>query len=390
MMTGLAHPSPGQVIAASDLNNLVHQMADRVRHLGEDITSDLGQTPAGRHMIQDTQELAQAVDEFHESLHNVPDPLQRRQAYTGIETTWQHLRGQFAQGSSPAVIRAADRVEQLDAQIRQALGLNGPPIGFYDGRQAPNGINDTRRLAHALVDRAEALAAVIQADMGRDPNGAALAQDAGELARLADRFHDTIDANQPVTVAAQAFGPVDVIADRLERYITTNQVPPRVQNAWQGFASVEILIHQNLGLGSPQPQVQVSLAPPQGVSVSPIVGLSNQLAEQITDFVQVFSQTAVNVPEGGAILADAQRLQAEAANFQQDVVREIPANQLAYEFREVDAAWQRLARRVNRIARGRTGPNIQQVQKLGATCEQIHRVLGMPGYAPVLNGPLFR
>jgi hypothetical protein len=386
---GLARANHGQVVTPPDLNNLVHQMGDRVRHLGEDIASDLGQTPAGRHLIQDTQELAQAVDEFHESLHNTPDLLQRRQAYAGIETTWQHLRGQLAQASSPAVIRAANRVEQLDAQIRQALGVNVPPVGFYGGRQAPTGIADTQRLAHALTDRAESLAATIQADMGRDPNGAALARDARELARLADAFHDAIDSNQPVAVAAQAFGPVDAIADRIERFVTTNPVPPRVQNAWQAFASVESLIHQNLGLGSPQPQLQVALAPPPGASASPIVGLSNQLVQQISDFVQVFGPTAGNVPEGGAILADAQRLLAAAADFQQDAARGLPPNQLAYEFRDVDATWQRLARRVNRIARGRQGPNIQQVQRMGATIEQLHRVLGMPGYPPVLGGPGF-
>ena len=98
---------------------------------------------------------------------------------------------------------------------------------------------------------------------------------------------------------------------------------------------------------------------------------------------------ARNVPEGGFILADAQSLQAAAADFRKDAARGLAPNQLAYEFRDVDAIWQRLARRVNRIARGRIGPNIQQVQRIGGTCEQVHRVLGMPGYAPVLNGPAF-
>ncbi|MCA1685518.1 MAG: hypothetical protein LC745_05940 [Planctomycetia bacterium] len=117
---GLTRSGHGQAVAPADLNNLTHQMAERVRHLGEDITSDLGPTPAGKHLAQDTQELAQAVDEFHESLHDNRDPARSRQAYAGIETTWQHLRGQFARASSPAVVRAAERVEQLDAQIRQA------------------------------------------------------------------------------------------------------------------------------------------------------------------------------------------------------------------------------------------------------------------------------
>ncbi|GAC1472072.1 MAG: hypothetical protein NVSMB9_18910 [Isosphaeraceae bacterium] len=349
----------------------------------------MGQAPAAKHLIQDTQELAQAVDEFHDSLHQRRDPVQTRQAYAGIETTWQHLRAQLVAGASPAVIRAAAHVEQLDAQIRQSLGLNAPPVAFYGGGQAPSGIVETQRLAHALVARAQSLAAVIQADMAAQPNGAALAQDAAELARVADVFHDSIDANQSVQVAAQAFGPVDIIADRLEQFITANQVPPRVQTAWQSFASVEVLIHQNLGLNSPQPAVQIGLAPPPGGGEAPIIGLSNQLTVQITEFVQVFAPTAGNVPDGGSILADAQRFQAAAAAFQQSATQGLPPNQLAYGFRDVDACWQRLARRVSRIARGRVGPNIQQIQRIGGTCDQIHRVLGMPGYPAMLNGPAF-
>ena len=363
-------------------------MANRVRDLGEEVNSDRGQAPAGKHLVRDTQELAQAIDDFHESLRDNRDPIQTRQAYAGIETTWQYLRGQIGQGASPAVDRAAARVEQLDALIRQSLGMNAPPAGFYGGAQAPVGIADTRRLAHALVDRADALAGAIRADLGGDPNGAAVARDAAELARAADVFHDALDASQTIQVAARAFGPVDILADRLEQAITTTQVTPRVQAAWQGFASAEVLIHQNLGLDSPQPKLQVSLVPQQNAP-PPIVGLANELDAQVDAFVRAFGPTVGTVPEGGAILADAQRLQSETANFKQDVARGLQPNQLAYEFRDVDASWQRLARRVNRIARGRMGPNIEQVQRIGGTCEQIHRVLGMPGYAPVLGGPAF-
>ena len=389
MALGLVRAGHGQAVAPIDVNKLAHQMAEQVRHLSEDIESDLGDSPASRHLIQDAQELAQAIDEFHESLHNNRDrdPAQARQAYAGIEATWQHLRGQFARGSSPAVLRAAERVEQRDAQIRQALGLNTPPAEFYGGAQAPTGIADTRRLAHALVDRANALAAAIRSDMARDPNGAALARDATQLSRVADGFHDSIDANQPLEVASRAFGPVDAIADRMERFITTNEVPPRVQDAWQAFASVEILIHQNLGLDSPQPNVRVGLASPPSGGPPPLVGLSNQLVEQVSSFVVVFGPTARDVPDGRAMLADAQRLQEAAADFQQDAAKGLPPNQLAYSFRGVDASWGRLARRVNRIARGRGGPNIRQFERIGATCEQVHRVLGMPGYPPRLGGP---
>jgi len=386
---GLARGGAGQAVAPPDVNNLSHQMAEQVRHLGEDITSDLAQTPAGRHLIQDTQELAQAVDEFHDTLHDNPDPARARQAFAGIDGTWQHLRGQLSQPgvSSPAVDRVARRVDQLAAQLRQGLGLNTPPQSFYGNAPTPpTGIADTQRLAHAMTARADELAVVIQAEMATNPNGAALAQDAAQLARVADAFHDSIDANQPLNVAAQAFGPVDALADRIEQFVTSNPVSPRVQRAWQAFASVEVLIHQNLGLSSRQPAIPIPLGMPAGGGPSPIVGLAQQLVEQTSAFIQVFGQTAGAVPEGGAFLADAQRLQAAAANFQQDAARGLNPSQLAYEYRDVDACWQRLARRTNRLARGRTGPNIEQVARIGSICEQLHRALGIPGYPPALGG----
>ena len=51
---GLARAGHGQAVAPADLNNLTHQMAEQVRHLGEDVASDLGQTPEGKHLAQDT------------------------------------------------------------------------------------------------------------------------------------------------------------------------------------------------------------------------------------------------------------------------------------------------------------------------------------------------
>ena len=46
---------------------------------------------------------------------------------------------------------------------------------------------------------------------------------------------------------------------------------------------------------------------------------------------------------------------------------------LAGTFGVVEERWSRLVRRTDRIARGRTGPNIQQIQLMGNTLEAIRR-----------------
>jgi hypothetical protein len=112
--------------------------------------------------------------------------------------------------------------------------------------------------------------------------------------------------------------------------------------------------------------------------------LADTLLGQVDAFRDAFAPTAVDVPQGNLILADAKRLREEVAGFRADAARGLAPGPLAYEFREVDSGWLRLARRISRAARGRTGPNIETAQKIGGTVEQMHRVLGMPGYAPTL------
>lgn len=388
------NPPPGPA-AQPDVNNLSHQMAERVRHLGEDIASDLGQTPQGRHLLQDLQEMAQATDEFHESLHNARDPFQKRQAYTGIHQTWHHLREQLAKPgiSSPAVDRAARRVDELDAQIQQGLGLrNFPqvvqaqPLPDAPAPQPQVNFVQTQRLGYSLVQRAEYLVSTIQAEAANLPDGDRYLRRAEQLSEACGAFYDSIQQNRGPQVIQQSFTTVVSIADPLGFDLRSVRCPPRVERGWQSFAATDVLIRQQLNVQTPPPVVHVVLRPAQGPS--PLVAMTHQLVQQVDAFIQVFGPTAQGVPQGQFILADAQRLQAAAADFRQDVARgpRIDPNVLADEFRDVDACWQRLARRVNRIGRGRTGPNIQQVYKVGETCEQIHTVLGMPGYPPTVIG----
>lgn len=391
----VAPPAPGQ---QPDINNLSHQMAEQVRILGEDIASDLGQTPQGRHLLQDLQELAQAVEGFHESLHNVQDPYARRQAYTGIDQTWHHLKGRLAQYSSPAVDRAAQRVENLDQQIHQALGMRPLPQGYYGGPAgappappagpppvAAGGFSDTQRLAYSMTQRAESLASVVQSQAGQLPGGGRYVQQAQQLSQACGGFYDTLRQDQRPEAIQQAFLSVATIADRLETDLqAAGQLPPPIDQGWQSFASTEILIRRQLNLPTPPPQVHIDLNPVGG-GPSPVVGMAGQLVQQVDGFLGAFGPTAGAVPEGERFLADAQRLREDAVNFHQDCQRGLDPNRLAAEFREVDASWQRLARRIQRVAQGRTGPNIQQVMQIGETCAQIHQVLGMPGYPPTFG-----
>ncbi len=170
---GLARPAPGQPAAAGvpavspEVNALAQAMADQVRQLGDAVEADLGPRPGGKELAQDTRELGQAVGEFQKVLAAARDPFQVRQAYAGIDASWNHLRVRLSPPglATPAVSRAARRVAETDARIHQVLGINTYPTDYYGTGPAPSGLAEAKRLALALVDRAEALAAVIRADL---------------------------------------------------------------------------------------------------------------------------------------------------------------------------------------------------------------------------------
>ncbi len=90
-------PPPGAGLVAGNLTVLVQQMGDRVRQLGEGIATDLAKTAAGPTLLQDARELAQAVDEYRTALTDEVDTLQRRQLYSGLESSWQQLQAQLKQ-----------------------------------------------------------------------------------------------------------------------------------------------------------------------------------------------------------------------------------------------------------------------------------------------------
>jgi hypothetical protein len=109
-------------------------------------------------------------------------------------------------------------------------------------------------------------------------------------------------------------------------------------------------------------------------SPPPLLALADQLAGQAAAFEQVFGRTAGITPQGGAFLADARRLLDDALTLRQaaaagDTMRE------ALIFRDLDLTWRRMADRVNWISPGRTGPNIQQIWRMGDTIAQIGRAL---------------
>jgi hypothetical protein len=353
-------------------------------------------------LLRDIRELDQAADEFRARVADPrTDAFQVRRSFAAIDGAWNQLRGQLNQvppGALQSFSGALRGVDQTEDRLREALGMNAPAPDFYAaGNQPPTGVQDIRRIANALVSRAEALAAFIPQDLADDPRVAAIARDAQALVTSADRFHDNLAAGQSPQTLQAAYGPVISLSDRLGSVLTAEEIPARLRRAWQGYAYCDSLIRQTLGLSvGPNVPPDYLHVPPQGgqpggiSSPSPIVPLADKLVTQLDEFLVGFAPTARVASEGLQNLADATRLRDASARFRDLAAQGAPPNQLAFAFRDVDIYWQRLGRRVERLAKGRSGPNIDRVRMLGQTCEQLHQILAMPGYPVILPANLGR
>lgn len=119
-------------------------------------------------------------------------------------------------------------------------------------------------------------------------------------------------------------------------------------------------------------------------------GISSRLIQETDAFLAVWSPTARLVPQGDDMLEDAVRLYDAAVAFDQGLNRGLDPDRLARLARDIERHSSRLVRRVDRVARGRIGPNIEQVYKIGSLASELAngaRVFTGSGYRPMSPFP---
>jgi hypothetical protein len=110
---------------------------------------------------------------------------------------------------------------------------------------------------------------------------------------------------------------------------------------------------------------------PPVVGYHPASGLVERIAAETRAFVVVFGPTADCVPEGRRILSDARRLRDAAGELAAALRSGASPRELERLADRVVRHGGRLVDRVARVARGRIGPNIDQVYRIGALCGQL-------------------
>jgi len=104
---------------------------------------------------------------------------------------------------------------------------------------------------------------------------------------------------------------------------------------------------------------------------SAILPIADELVLQVQTFLHDFGPTRCRVPQGEDIYRDAQRLYGSALAFRRAVAAGVPIHNLKPLQARLDQDCRRFVERVNYVAQGRTGPNIERARYIGALCGQI-------------------
>jgi hypothetical protein len=288
------------------------------------------------------------------------------------------------EGNTPSAIEATLKgAAETDLAIHKSLKVRAALV--YYGMNAPlEGIPEVRRLAVALVDRAQALAEAVRLEIPGSPGGRLL-EEAMNLTQAVESYHDALKLDGQIDAITQnGFAPIEAMTKAFAADLAKAAAGPRTKATWRAYQSVEALMRQVLT--GPVAAGQPALAQSDTGDRQAVLDLADRLQLEATRYSNIFGPTANGIEEGPELLNDGRLLQIATDDFHREAVRNASNSMLALRFRDIDMIWLRLARRTNRLGRGQAGFSMDRVTQMGDTIADLHRVLGIPGYPAYVNG----
>ena len=372
-----------------DFGRMSARLEERTRFLVEEIAAEMGTTADGRHLLEDAEAVADAAGRLNRSSRDSRDPRGPAAAFNQFDASWRHLRSLLeGRRLPPSVGRAAERVDETAGALYDVLGPRvappagaipvGPSYGEFGDYGGP--VQSPDALIWEAQQRAEALASAIHSEMA-DP---LLTQQAAQLAAQISRLGQGFARDPGLGIDPRALDPIASVSEPIARRFASGRVPSEVTRAWDSYAYSEMMLRQQLGAGASGLDRRQSARPSFGTMSPAALELTDRLAGRLDEFLQVFSPTVRVVPEGEAFLAEAQALRNAVEEFREAARAGAGPRALAEPFGAMQDLAARLNRRVDRVGRGRSGPNIEALRQVGAMVSELG---GLLEGRPVPYGP---
>ncbi|HEX8201969.1 MAG TPA: hypothetical protein VF590_15950, partial [Isosphaeraceae bacterium] len=378
-----------------NLNDLAREMAERVVHLAEEILQDQGGTRQAVYLLQDTRELGQSLAEFRGVLRDRPDLFEVRRSFADIDQTWGQIKTSLARGgSSPAIDRSARRIDALDGEIREALGLAAAPPDV-DGRRPPDRrdeYGEARRRVHELHDQAEAMVAAMRAELGGSPLRDHVLNDARHLAERAETFEEFLGQDPSPERVRTAYASINDVATCLHGDLSRQPPPARVLEAWNSFSQTQRSIHQVLAdLPAPPPTALAPLPPPVPLppSLPPQIIQAQRsvegLRQQAEALVATMQSQLGGYPARDHVLRDASQLVERSQTFEAFLGQNPPPDRIRTAYASINDVANCLYGDLSRQTP--PGQVVAAWQSFSQVQHSIHQILDLPAPPPTALAP---
>jgi hypothetical protein len=365
---------PGGIPAGS-VPDLSRRLMTEARQFVPTVRAELTGTTLGRQLEIRGHALLGAVEAFDAAQRSrIHDPAGLSRLLAHVQTASQQVEDALysAPGAAPQANRIARRISRLIYELSRILPSGGlipprPPVDpGYD-------VRTVAQLSDRLAADINALINTIEADVGSiDPYDTAIRDLQGTNGQLAD-FRRGLSSRPPLATVQSRWHPVR------NRFRRTSRALASVRAGFDRLTST-LGLRPDYIIGPDQPAIIDLPAyddfpyprPPVGQPgrYRRLTSLADRAISEVDGFLLGIRPNIGTIPEGPRFQADGVALRNELLALRQHAAAgNRPA--LPTAFGRVESAYQRLADRTDRIARGRHGPNIARVGAIGDRIRQM-------------------
>lgn len=377
-------PAGAVPVDPSSAPALSRQIGQESRRFVDEANYELAGSPQGQQVMTRGLAMIQASDQVEQTGRFGPQSPQFQRALGGLEASVGGVRS--AMGGVPfaqATARTLRRVERLTSDLRRASQGDGggyypptPPTSFDRVRfraAAMETAGDINQAAGSLYDEGWAQYSPYD-QISRELN--AMAYDLQNLAGLVDR-------QAPDDQVRNALRAPQSRANQVINLV--RGAPPQMQppasftgywnRAQRGINRLAMISSGGADPGpGPLPPIQPPIQPPIRPPIQPPIGggpiqIIDQMNAELDQFLGQLQATVLSVPQGFEFQRDARSLQASLGQLRNALSGGGSGGPGALQ--DVNNRYQRLWDRMARVSKGRPGPNVDRVRRMGDLLNQL-------------------
>lgn len=330
--TGVAraeHPQ-SPPLPIDELRAGMNELTGELRHLVEDMQTDLRNDPESRHLIQDGAKVLDEARHLTEALRPNADPQHILKDFEGFDAAWHHLADQLRGGNRTRhIARGLARVNRADQAIHELLGSSAGLDRIEIQRLAGDWARAAR---HLLTD--------IEFELRRARGYDHVAGDARKFADQTRHFAEAVRPNVDDEHLLRDFQQCDAAWHHLRGRLAEMPRTSYVVRATQRVERIDESLHQLLVIPDPLNRERIAQLSAQ------LADSAGRLARDARDGRSERRRRFRYQP----ISTIAEEFAASAEHFRQSVQQGASSDHLRRDFAKLDQSWQDLDNRLRYLS----------------------------------------